>query len=544
MSRTYTNCTNPFLLNLCAIIFFATNSTFAASLNKTLIYCSENSPIGFDPGQAKTLPDFTASAPTLYNRLVEYERGSMKIQPGLAERWTISNEGRVYSFYLRHGVKFHTTPWFKPTRELNAEDVLFTFERMRNPSMPFRKAYPTEFPDFYYTGLDKIISNIETPDPYTVRFTLNRAHAPFLFKLAQPSVSILSSEYAMQLLKAGNPSDISKKPVGTGPFIFQKYIKDAKIRFKGNPEYWNPNDVRLSALIFDIAPNAATRTQKLKAHECQVASNLLLTNLPDLEQNPDLRVLNQPGFNMIYLAYNTTHKPLNDVRVRRALDMAIDKKVIINHVYEGRAQIAIAPMPPLQWSYDKNLKDAPRNLKKAKALLARAGYPNGFTLSLWAPLLEPNRRLMAEMIQADWKKIGIKAHIMSYELGEYYSRAMNGEHDALLVNVVSNIPDPDNWLNLLNSNAVRTGDNFSRWRNKSFDGLIQRAAQMSDVAERTQLYLKAQKIFKREQPFTPIAYATDYQVINKRVTGFKINPLGPTIFSDVGLSPPLQTGSK
>lgn len=524
------------------------SNSVAAMLDKTLTYCFEASPAGFDANQAKTESDFTASAMTLYDRLLEFERGGTTLEPGLAESWDISKDGKVYTFHLRRGVKFHSTPWFKPTRDFNAEDVLFTFERMRNPDMPFRKAYPAEFTSFHYSGLDKIISRIEALDEgHTVRFTLNTVHAPFLFKLAAPARAILSAEYAAKLLKEGHPSDINWKPVGTGPFIFEQYVKDATIRFKGNPEYWKPNEVQLSKLIFDITPDAAVRIQKLRANECQVVTSPRLTDIPALERDPDFHVLSQTSFNMSYLVYNTTHKPLGDVRVRRALDMAIDKQAIIDQVYEKRAQIAVAPMSPLQWSYDKTLKDAPRNLKQTKALLTQAGYPNGFEISLWTPpqrSYNPNPRLMAEIIQSDWKKIGVKTKIVSYEWAEYVRRALNGEHDALLIGVVINIPDPGDWLRLLSCTQIDSSFNASRWCNPSFDDLSQRAAQALDIAERIRLYTQAQKIFKQEQPFTPIAYVTDYQVINKHVTGFKINPLGPTIFSGVGLSTPVQVWNK
>src|SRR5260363_285936 len=148
---------------LLTVLIFSTNasthmlsSSVATMPDKTLIYCFEASPIGFDVNRSEALPDHTASAAPLYNRLVEFERGGRKLEPGLGEQWDITEDGKVYTFQLRRGVKFHTTPCFKPTREFNAENVLFTFERMRNLNMPFRKAYPVEFTSFYYSGLDKI----------------------------------------------------------------------------------------------------------------------------------------------------------------------------------------------------------------------------------------------------------------------------------------------------------------------------------------------------------------------------------------------------
>ncbi len=512
----------------------ASNLTKRSLPVKALVYCAEASPKGFDPSAGEADTDFTVST-AVFNQLLEYTRGNpARIKPSLAERWEISEDGRVYTFHLRHGVKFHTTPWFKPTREFNAEDVLFTFERLRNPNMPFRKAYPTEFPKFH--GLETVISKIEAPDPYTVRFTLSAVYTPFLSLSAMPFASIVSAEYAQQLLKAGKPFEINQKPVGTGPFIFQKYNKDSIIYFVGNPEYWKPDDVRLSKLTFSITPDAAVRAQKMIKNECQVGATMRPTDIETLRKVPHLQVLSQTGSVMGYLAYNMAHQPLDDVRVRRALDMAINKKAIIDAVFGGHAQIAVSLMPPTQWFYDKTLQDTPRDLKRAKKLLAQAGYPNGFTLSLWAMSVQrpynPYPRLMAQMIQADWKEIGVKARIAQYELAEYLRRANKGEHDALLVGWIGNSNDPDEWLG-----TVR----FSHWRNKVFDDLQQKAQHTLDTAKRVQLYLEAQKIFKREQPFTPIAYATDYQVINKRVTGFKINPLGPTIFSGVGVSMPVRT---
>ncbi len=516
----------------------ASSGAYAKLPNKALVYCSESSPSGFDASQSWSVPNHTASARTIYNRLLETD--GRKIYPSLVTDWDISENGRVYTFHLRRGVKFHATPWFKPTRDFNAEDVLFTFERMRNPDMPFRKAYPAEFPFWHHSNFDKLISKIEALDQgHTVRFTLTLANAPFLFNLAMDSASILSAEYAAQLLKVGHPSEINWKPIGTGPFIFREYVKDATIRFDGNPGYWKPGEVQLSKLIFQMTPDATVRMQKLKANECQVSAALRPVDIAAFEAAPNFKVLSQPGLNLAYLAYNVTHQPLDDGRVRRALDMAIDKKAIIDGVYEGRAQIAVAPIPPLQWGFDESLKDAPRDSKKAKALLAEAGYPNGFSISLFITSVErpynPNARLMAEMIQSDWAKIGIKANIVINEDFETFLKSgRDGKHDARLSGFSGGNGDPDDWLKLLSCTTVGSG-NLSKWCHKEFEDLIQRAAQMTHATERTRLYVQVQKIFKREQPFTPIAYAMDYQVINKHVTGFKINPLGQTVFSGVSL---------
>src|SRR5471032_1311773 len=394
--------------------------------NKTLVYCSEGSPAGFDPAQYTTGTDFTANTFTVYNRLVEFERGSTKVEPGLAEKLDVSADGLTYTFHLRHGVKFQTTSFFKPTRDFNAGDVLFTFNRMLDPNQPFRKAYPTSFPYFTDMGLDKLITKIEAVDPYTVKFTLKEVNAPFIQNMAMEYASIQSDEYAQQLLKAGKASDINQYPVGTGPFIFRSYTKDDSIRFDGNPDYWKPGVVKVGKLIFAITVDPAVRLQKIKRGECQVMAYPRPADIQTVKADSSLAMPSQVGFNLGYIAYNTTKKPLDNVLVRRALDMSINKRAIIESVYQGAGQAATNPMPPTQWGYDKNLKDAPYDTEKAKALLKEAGYPDGFELTLWAMPVQrpynPNARLMAEMLQSDWAKIGVKVKIGTYEWGEYIKR--------------------------------------------------------------------------------------------------------------------------
>ncbi|WP_374347585.1 ABC transporter substrate-binding protein [Chitinimonas sp.] len=510
-----------------------------ANAAATLKYCSEGSPAGFDPGRFTAGTDFDATAETMYSRLVEFERGATKVQPGLAEKYDISADGLSYTFHLRRGVKFHTTEYFKPSREFNADDVLFTFQRMLSKDHPFRKADPVEFPYFTDMGMDENIAKIEKLDPYTVKFTLKKVDAAFLADLAMSFASILSAEYADQLLKAGKPQQLNTQPIGTGPFVFKSYQKDAIIRYTGNKEFWRAGDVKLDNLIFVISADGSVRYQKLKAGECDIMSYPKPADLAQALKEPSLNVPNQAGFNLGFLAYNTKHKNTDNVAVRRALDQAINKKAIIDAVYQGAGQVATNPMPPTQWSYNKNLKDQNYDPAAAKAALAKAGYPNGFELTLWALPVQrpynPNGKLMAEMIQADWAKIGVKANITTYEWGEYLKRAQKGEHDAILVGWTGDNGDPDNWLGVnLGCDAVG-GNNYAQWCNKDFDSLIVKAKQTSDVKQRTEMYMKAQEMFKKEMPWTTIAHSTVYVPMNKKVSGFKISPFGLMSFYGVSV---------
>jgi dipeptide transport system substrate-binding protein len=506
----------------------------------TLVFCSEGSPAGFDPGQHTTSTDFDASTNTVYNELVQFRRGTLDLEPALATSWDISADQRTYTFHLRGGVKFHTTAWFRPTRDFNADDVLFTFNRMLHAVDPYRKAYPASFPYFSDLGFDRNIESIEKVDALTVRFRLKEPDVIFVRNLAMSFASILSAEYAEKSSAAHREADINQLPVGTGPFVFRSYQKDALIRYDANPGYWRPDDVKLAHLIFAITPDPAVRIQKLASGECQVSVFPRPADLEVLKRNAALTAVSGVGFNVGFVAYNTQHAPLNHVEVRRALDMAIDKPAIIQSVFSGNATIASNPMPPAQWSYNKQLKDAPYDPAKAKALLAQAGFPNGFEISLWAMPVQrpynPNAQLMAQLIQQDWAKIGVRAKIVSYEWGEYNRRAkQGGEHDAMLYGWSGDNGDPDNWLGtLLGCDAVH-GSNVSKWCDPAFNALIDKARAAANVDERTALYQQAQVIFKQQVPYTPIAHSIVSLPVSKRVKGLAFSPLGSHRFEGVWL---------
>lgn len=511
----------------------------AAHAASTLVYCSEASPAGFDPSQYTSGTDFDASAETVFNRLTQFMRGGTEVEPGLATRWEVSNDGLTYTFHLREGVKFHTTDFFKPTRDFNADDVLFTFNRLLDAETPFRKAYPSESPYFTDMGLNTTIKSVNKLDEHTVRFSLNNVDAAFVQNLAMSFASVQSAEYAGQLLKDGKAEDINQKPVGTGPFVFKRYQKDSQIRYVANKQYWKPEDVKLDNLVFAITPDAASRLQKLKAGECQVSGYPRPADIEVMKQDPNLRVLQQAGFNLGFLAYNVTHPPLDQLKVRQALDMAIDKQAIIKAVYQGAGQLAQNALPPAQWSYDPSVKDAPYDPVKAKALLKEAGVAPGTILNLWAMTVQrasnPNARMSAQMIQQDWAKVGINANIVSYEWGEYIKRAKNGEHDAMIYGWTGDNGDPDNWLGVLYSCAAVKGSNYAKWCNPAYDKLVQQAKVSNDREQRIKWYQEAQKILKEQVPITPIANSTVFQPLRKEVKDFKISPFGLTPFYGVSL---------
>ncbi|MBK5003556.1 ABC transporter substrate-binding protein [Pseudomonas sp. S32] len=505
---------------------------------RNLVFCSEGSPAGFDTAQYTTATDNDAAEP-LYNRLVEFERGATAVQPALATHWEVSDDGLRYTFHLREGVKFHSNKGFTPSRDFNADDVLFTFNRMHDKAHPFRKAYPTEFPYFVSMGLDKNIARVEKTDPMTVVFTLHTVDAAFIQNLAMSFASILSAEYAEQLLASGRPSDINQHPIGTGPFVFQRYQKDSQIRYKGNQNYWAPENVKLDNLVFSINVDPSVRIQKLRRNECQVTLHPRPADLPALRQDSKLQVMQQAGFNLGYIAYNTQHPPFDRLEVRQAMDMAVNKQAILQAVYQEAGQRAVNAMPPTQWSYDERIKDAPYDPEKARQLLEQAKVAPGTEITLWAMPVQrpynPNAKLMAEMLQADWSKLGFKVRIVSYEWGEYVKRLKSGEHDVALIGWTGDNGDPDNWLGTLYSCDAIGSNNYSLWCDPQYDSLVKRAKQVTDPAQRTTLYQQAQQRLKQQVPITPVAHSTVNQPLSTQVSGFKVSPFGRNNFSGVSV---------
>ncbi|MDX9732252.1 MAG: ABC transporter substrate-binding protein, partial [Bdellovibrionales bacterium] len=505
----------------------------------TFVYCSEGSPRTFNPQMGMDGPTFNASSRTIYNRLVDFEKGGTKVVPSLAESWAVSKDGKQITFKLRKDVEFQTTAWFKPSRAFNADDVLFTFNRMFRKDHPFHKVNGGVYEYFTSMDMNKLIMDIKKVDDHTVVFVLSRPETPFLANMAMDFASILSAEYGDALLKSKTPERIDQQPIGTGPFQFVRYEKDSQIRYEAHPKYFE-GKAAIDRLVFAITVDPNVRAQKLKRGECQFVAEPSVLDVTSLRKETKVSVVEQEGLNVGYLAINVEKKPLGDVRVRQAIAMALNKKTYIDAIYQGQASAATNPIPPSMWSYNKAIKDTPFDTVAAKKLLADAGFPNGFETTLWyMPVsrpYNPNAKKMAEMMQADLATVGIKAKLVSYEWGTYLDKARNGEHDLLLIGWTGDNGDPDNFMGtLLGCAGVKGGSNYSRWCNKDFDRLINGARQASDLATRTKQYEQAQEIFKRELPWVTIAHAKVFRAMEKRVKGYSMSPFGTDAFYGVSV---------
>ncbi|WP_426150782.1 ABC transporter substrate-binding protein [Pseudomonas sp. DC3000-4b1] len=520
-------------------LLFAALGFCALAQAKPLAVCTEASPEGFDVVQYNSLTTTNASADVLMDRLVDYDAQAGKVVPDLAERWSVSPDGLTYTFNLRKGVRFHSTDAFKPSRELTAEDVVFSFNRMLDTANPWHKVAQSGFPHAQSMQLPALVRQVDAPDPATVRFVLNRPDATFLATLSMGFASIYSAEYAAQLMKAGTPEKLNSQPVGTGPFIFVRYQKDAQVRFKANPDYFGGKPA-VDPLIYAISPDPNTRMQRLRAGECQLALSPKPQDIAAAQGDEKLQRLETPAFMTAFVAINTQHPPLDKPQVRQAINLAFDKQSYLKAVFEGTAQAANGIYPPTTWGYAGDAQPYAHDPAKARQLLADAGLKEGFSTTLWTrpsgSLLNPNPTAGAQMLQADLAAIGIKAQIRTLEWGELIRRAKAGEHDLLFMGWAGDNGDPDNFLTpQFSCAAVQSGTNFARFCDPTLDGLISKGKATTAQAERGELYRQAQAVIQKQALWLPLAHPQVTVLAARNVKGYQPNPFGRQNFTRVSV---------
>lgn len=510
-----------------------------AAQAQSLVYCSEGSPEGFDPALYTSGTTFDASSHPIYDHLTEFKVGTTEVLPGLAESWDVSEDGMTVTFNLRQGVKFHSNDQFTPTRDFNADDVIFSFDRQGNPENPYNSYSGGTWEYYSSMSMPDLVGSIEKVDDYTVKFNLTRPEAPFIANMAMDFASIVSKEYSDAMMEAGTPEMVNQAPIGTGPFTFQAYQKDAVIRYLRNDDYFG-DKARVESLIFAITPDASVRYQKVQAGECHVMAYPNPADVQSMKDADDVVVMEQEGLNVGYLAYNTNVAPFDNANVRKALNMAIDKQSIIDVVFQGSGEIAKNPIPPTMWSYNDAIEDDQYDPEAAKAMLEAEGVSD-LSMKIWAMPVQrpynPNARRMAELMQDDMSKIGVNVEIVSYEWGEYLERSKAADRDgAVLLGWTGDNGDPDNFLAVLLGCDGVSNSNRANWCNEEFDALIQKAKVLPTQEERSALYEEAQAIFKDQAPWATIAHSVVYMTMRPEVDGYVVHPLGGHIFNAVGLS--------
>ncbi|MEI6860533.1 MAG: ABC transporter substrate-binding protein [Shewanella sp.] len=499
-----------------------------------IVYCSEGNPESFNPQLVTSGTTIDATSQQIYNGLLKYDIKSGQLKPSLATHWQISDNELTYTFQLRKNVNFHRTSQFTPQRHFNADDVLFSFNRVIDSSHPFHHVSKTGYPFFQSIGFDKQIQSIEKRSEYEVAFHLKYKDASFLANLASGFAIILSAEYADTLTQRGEKEIIDRQPVGTGPFQLVKYVKNNYIRYHRNEDYWK-NLPTTELLVFDITTKSTTRLAKLITGDCSVSALPKAGELSVVFEHDELEIDSLPGFNVAFWAFNTQVPPFNDVRVRKALAHAVDRDGILRTVYQRTAVEATGLLPPMSWAYDKNQSLIDYNPKKSIQLLQEAGIKD-LTIDIWAMpvarIYNPNPHKTAELIQADLADIGVKVNIISYDWSVFNQKLSQKNYDSVLIGWNADNSDPDNFFTpILSCSSVRSNSNRSRWCNPELDDILFKAKSITSRSERKALYQKAEALFAQELPMLPLAHATRLILKKKGIENIQLTPFGGISFN-------------
>ncbi|WP_054951410.1 ABC transporter substrate-binding protein [Numidum massiliense] len=486
-----------------------------------LIYGRGADSASLDPMRVTDLESFKVTK-NIYDTLVDYGPDDTSIVPALATKWDVSKDGLTYTFTLREGVTFHDGTAF------NAEAVVKNFERWMNGE---RKKFP------YYADMfggfkgdkEHVIKEVKATGEYTVQFMLFRAQAPFLKNLGMPPFAIASPT---AFTKDGDT--YGQHPVGTGPFVFKEWRGNETITLERNEAYWD-GAPKLHTLVFQVIPDNSARLNALKKGEIDVMDGLNPSDADGVAQENDLQLLLRPPMNVAYIGFNTKKEPFGNPKVRRALNHAVDKQAIIDAFYAGKAEPAKNPMPPAIEGYNDDIEPYAYDLDKAKQLLAEAGYENGFEMDLWvmsAPrdyIPEPQK--VAEAVQADFAKIGVKAKLVTYEWASYTQKVREGEAHAYFLGWIGDNGDADNFIYvLLDPENVKMSTGY---KNDKLHELLVAAQTETDEQKRNEMYKQAQVLIHEDTPWVPLAHGQAILAAKSNVKNFKPHPTGADKLTNV-----------
>ena len=479
-------------------------------------------PKSLDPHAVTAVNDFRILV-NLYDGLVRFKDGTLEVEPALAESYEVSDDGKTYTFHLRDGVSFHDGT------KLDAEAVVFNFERMLNEDHPFHDTGP--FPlSFFFSAIDKV----EATDPATVTFTLKEPYAPFLSNLAYPTGLIVSPAAVEE-----HGAEFGRHPSGTGAFRFAEWQPNQRVVVEANPDWWD-GAPPLQAVVFRPITDANTRLAEMLSGGIDVMVETPPDAVAQFRNDPTFSVYEEAGPHLWFLILNTKDGPFADKLVRQAANYAIDKTALVDSILQGTADVAAGPTPPaFAWAYNEALEPYPHDPDKAKSLLEEAGY-DGAPVKLLVTeggsgMLDPVA--MGTAIQADLDAIGMPTEIETYEWNTYLgivNPGLEGKADMAEMAWMTNDPDTLPFL-ALRSEAMPAdgGFNSGYYSNEAVDTLLEEARTATDQAERARLYKEMQEIVHEDAPWVFVANWKQNAVTSDRVENFKLQPSFFLMLQDV-----------
>jgi peptide/nickel transport system substrate-binding protein len=492
---------------------------------KTLVVGLVAEPTSMDPGQLNDINSMRVLS-SVYDTLVRFKEESFTLEPGLATAWTISPDGLTYTFTLRRGVKFHDgTPF-------DAEAVKYTYDRLLDPNHPDADTGPFPFATFYYGP----IKQVTVIDPNTVRFLLKEPFSPLLNNLTLNTGRIVSPAAVRKWKK-----EFASHPSGTGPFKFVSWQKNVRIELGQNPGYWG-GAPKLERLVFRPLIEEQTRVTELLSGGVDFIVDVPPDNVDQLKKDARFTYYGQPGPHIWWVTFNTQKKPFSDVRVRRALNHAVNREALARDILKGTATPAVGPIPPaIPWAYSDQVTKYPYDPERAKKLLAEAGFPNGFPAVFWIPesgsgMQSP--KTMAQAIQADLAAVGVTASIQTFEWGAYlskYGKGFGQEADMGAMSFMLDPGDPAPMLSLVIDG--QGGFRGGYYQNAEVDKLLADANRTVDLKKRGELYRQVQKLVVDDAPWIFVDNAIQTAASVKAVSGFKLHPSFYLFFNRVAVNP-------
>lgn len=428
------------------------------------------------------------------------------IIPGLAESWEIVDD-TTYVFHLRKGAKFHNGEEFK------ASDVAFSFQEISK----------SPHASSVYATID--FANSKVVDDYTFEMKMTKPFGPILNHLCHQVMAIVNEK---AFTEAGDA--VAQNPVGTGPYKFVEWQAGDNIKLTRHDDYWGEK-AKTKDVIFRCIPETSSRSIEVETGGVDVALGVQPSEIARLEGNPKVAVSRREAPTTNFVALTTTRPPLDNIKVRQAINMAINKQAIVDVVYQGTGKVARGPMSPTIWAFNESLPVYPYDVEAAKALLAEAGFPDGFKTTITTN--EDQVRLdISEMVQAQLSPIGIEVEIVTMEWGAFIEKVYAGTLDMFALGWTADTGDPDYALYASFHSSMRgEGGNMSYYENAEVDKLLDLGRSSTDEAVRKEAYAKAQAIIWEEVPCVFLQHAEDIDAHNANLKGFTITPSGRLLIS-------------
>lgn len=523
-----------------------------------LIYCTHASGFSFNPQTSDAGTSMNVVTEQIYNKLFEISNTAIPT-PILAQSYSISPDGKIITIYLRKGIKFHHTDWFKPTRDFNADDVVFSLNRVlgyetylptleqssvdyKNPQYRIfhEQAKKVRFPYFESIKLNQKIESVKALNPHTVQITLFKPDASILSHLASQYAIIFSQEYAVQLNADDNLVQLDLLPVGTGPYKVKNYFRNQYVRLEKNEDYWK-KDAKIKNIIIDLSTDRTGRLVKFFNGECQIASYPEVSQLGLLKEN-DKRyyVKSAEGMNLAYLAFNFQNAVIQDEQVRRAIAQAINRQRIIKTIYHNTATVANNIIPNISWASSVNTPDFAYDFNPSEA--KKVLQDKQLHLNMWVlneeQVYNPAPLKTAELIKEDLNNVGVNVTIRSvtrtFLIDQLNKKSEN--YDMILTGWLAGNLDPDSFMRpILSCNAASEMTNLSNWCDEDFDQLMDKALDSPNLWERAHVYNQAQELILSKLPIVPLANMKRVLVVNSRVRHIEMNPFGSLNFSTLSL---------